>query len=388
MRLFTPFKKAKNGIVRFYTERSTFAFFLTLVILFILIAVSHFLRTPEPEPVKPERETKKTLLYSETSPVYLQARSQVKKESVTEIVALSSGIVSQIIVKPGMAVQDGTTLLTLTNNYDSGAEGLEKEIARNNLLLAREVYELDQDIQRNEREIAQMDDVLTRREREVELKTLEKARETRKVTLTNAELNYKLALIDDAVLKPRSLSSGFVQSISVKKGDYVTPGQTLATISNPFGSTLIEAFIVSEIAPFVDMTKEAKITLADGTVVKAVPNYFSAAEDEDGMFMLQFAVSEEAAKNISVSESPKVEIPLRFTHESTILAPLDAVFKNADTTTVLVAVDNKAEARTVELGRVRGNYVEILSGLQKSDQIILNRFVLAGDPITVLTEAE
>jgi multidrug efflux pump subunit AcrA (membrane-fusion protein) len=386
--MFNPFRKAKNGVVNFYTKRSTLAFFSTIIVLFALIAAAHYFRTPEPEAVKPEREAKKTALYSAASPIYLQAMSETKKEGVTQIVALSSGIVSQLLVKPGMAVQDGTTLMTLTNNYDSGAEGLEKEIAKNNLLLAQEIYELDQDIQRNEREIAEnQDDAdVTRREREVNLKSLEKARETRKVTLANAELNYKLALIDDAVLKPRSMSSGFVQSIEVKKGEYVGPGDVLATISNPFGNTTLEAFVVSEIAPFIDITKEARITLADGTVTKVVPTYFSASEDQDGMFMIQFVLSDEVAKGISSGSTPKVELPLRFTHEATILVPLDTVYKNTDSSVVLVNVNGQAESREVTLGRVRGNYIEVLSGLNKEDQIILNRFVLAGDKIEVIEE--
>lgn len=384
--MFNPFRKAKNGVVNFYTKRSTLAFFSTLIVLFALIALAHYFRTPEPEAVKPERQAKKTALYSANSPLYMQTVSKTKKEGVTEIVALTSGIVSQIIVKPGMAVQDGITLLTLTNDYGSGAEGLEKEIAKNNLLLAEEIYELDQDIQRNEREIAQDDDLLTRRQREVELKTLEKARETRHVTLANAELNYKLALVDDAVLKPRSMGSGFVQSIEVKKGDYVAPGTVLATISNPFGNTMLEAFVVSEIAPFIDITKGARITFSDGTTATAVPTYFSASEDQDGMFMIQFVLSDEAAKNITSGTTPKVELPLRFTHEAAILVPLDTVYKNSDSSVVLINVNGQAESRTVTLGQVRGNYIEVLSGLSRQDQIILNRFVLAGDKIEVIEE--
>ncbi len=384
--MLKPIQKTRDGIVHFYTKRSTFAFFSTLAVLFAIIALSHYLRTPEPEAAKPVRESKKTELYSATSPLYLQATSKVKKDGVTQVVALTPGIVTEIIAKPGMAVQNGTTLLILTNDYNSGSASLEKEISRNNLLLAEEIYELDQDIQRNETEIAENDDALTRRGREVELKTLEKARETRRVTLTNAQLNYKLALVDDAVLRPKALNSGFVQSISVKKGDYVSPGTVLATLSNPTGTTLVEAFVTSEIAPFVDMTKEARITLSDGTVVKAVPTYFSASEDQDGMFMLQFILSDEVAKNIGAHENLSVELPLRFTNQSAILVPLDTVYKNSDTSVVLVSVDGKAEAREVKLGHIRGNYVEILSGLSNEDQVILNRFVLAGDTISVISE--
>lgn len=384
--MLNPFRKTKDGVVNFYTKRSTLAFFSTLAVLFALIALSHYLRTPEPEAVKPERPAKKTTVYSANSPVYIQAISKTKKEDVTPIVALTSGIVGNILVKPGMKVESGTTLLTLTNDYNSGAAGLEKSIAKNNLLLTQTLGELDKDIQKNQTEIAENEDALTRRGREVELKTLEKDRETTKITLTNAELNYRLATLSDAVLKPRSLSAGVVQSIAVKKGDFVSPGTVLATVSNTTGNTLLEAFVTSEIAPFIDITKEAKITLADGSTLKVTPTYFSASEDQDGMFMIQFLLSEELAEKISINSNPKVSLPLRFTHEATLLVPLDAIFKTSDAAVALVNVNGKAEARTVTLGQVRGNYIEVLSGLGKDDQIILNRFVLAGDSVEVTQE--
>jgi multidrug efflux pump subunit AcrA (membrane-fusion protein) len=384
--MVNPFRKTRDGVVHFYTQRSSLAFFSTLFVLFAIIALSHYLRTPEPEAVKPEREAKSTTIYSAASPLYLQATSQVKKDGVTQIVALTSGIVMDIVTKPGSAVQSGTTILTLTNDYNSGTTSLENEIARNNLLLTQEISGLDKDIQSNQTEIAEADDTLTRREREVELRTLEKARETRRVTLTNAELNYRLTTLNDAVLKPRSLSSGFVQSITVQEGDYVAPGTLLATISNPFGTTVVEAFVTSEIASYIDITKEAKITLANGTVAKVIPTYFSASEDQDGMFMIQFILSDEIAKDVPAQQNIKVELPLRFTNQTAVLVPLDTVYRNSDSAVVLVNVNGKAESRTVTLGHIRGNYIEVISGLSQEDQIILNRFVLAGDSIEVISE--
>lgn len=384
--MFNPFRKTRDSVVSFYTKRSSLAFFSTLLVLFALIALSHYLRTPDPEPVKPEREAKKTEIYSVTSPLYLQATSEVKKDGITQIAALTSGIVMDIVMKPGSAVQSGSTILTLTNDYNSGTTSLENEIARNNLLLTQEISKLDQDIQSNETEIAESDDALTRREREIELDTLEKARETRKVTLTNAELNYRLTTLNDAVLKPRALSSGFVQSISVQEGDYVAPGTPLATISNPFGTTIVEASVTSEIASYIDITKEAKITLSNGTVAKVIPTYFSASEDQDGMFMIQFILSDEIAKDVPAHQNIKVELPLRFTNQTAILVPLDTVYRNSDSAVVLVNVNGKAESRTVSLGHIRGNYIEVISGLSQEDQIILNRFVLAGDNIEVISE--
>lgn len=380
------FSRARTSVKNFYTKRSTLAFFVTLGVLLALILISHFLRMPEPEPAKPERELKKTFIYSESSPIFIPAVTEVKKEGITSIVALTPGIVSNVLVKPGAAVQSGTTLITLTNDYNSGASGLSKEIARNNLLLAQELDRLEERIEDDEERIVEKDDTLSKRQERVALNALRQAKETREINLLNAELNFRLETVSDAALKPKALSNGYVQSIAVRKGDYVSPGQALATITNAFGHTILDASVASEVAPFIDMTKEAKITFADGSIVRLVPNYFSASEDTAGMYTIQFTLDSEMAKKISVNESPKVELPLRFLHDSVMLVPLDAVYKNSDTATVLVNMNGVAEARNVTLGRVRGNYVEVPNGLEKNDQIILNRFVLAGDSIEVINQ--
>lgn len=379
-------KKPYRKLTSYVVQHSTIAFFALLIALFGLIALSHFLRAPQAEEAKPDREIKKTALYSQDTPIYMEASTQLKKEGVTTVVALTPGIVTNILVRPGQAVNSGSTLLTLTNDYNSGSAGIGQAIARNNLFLSQEIERLGQDIRVKEERVVKRNSELNQNQEAIALNNLKKERTNRQVSLANANLNYSLASVSDAVLHPKALQAGFVQSINVRNGQYVSPGQTLATLSNPLGETILEAFVQSDTAPFIDMTREAKITLPSGETLQLLPTYFSSSEDALGMFSVRFVIPREWANKIPAGKNPLVSLPIRFSHEQSFLVPLDAIFQDSLGSTVLVVENNQAVSRPVSLGAVRGNFVEVREGIHQQDHIILNRFVSAGDEVEIITE--
>ncbi len=346
--------------------------------------MSHFLRAPKEEENKPAAEIKKTAIYSQKSPLYIAATSELKKESVTSIVALTPGIVTNILVRPGQPVSAGSTLVTLTNDYASGGAGLQQAIAKNNLTLTQEIDRLSKDIRITEERVIKRDQNLNNNQESIALNNLKKERANRNVSLANAQLSYSFAATNDAVLKPKTLQSGFVQSIAVRTGQYVAPGQVIATINTPGEGTVVDALVSSDVAPFVDITKEAHISLSNNKTLSLLPEYFSSSENELGMFMIRFTLPKEYADQISANQNPSISLPLRFSHEQMFLVPLDAVFQNNAGATVLILKDGKVVSQAVTLGAIHGNFIEVQSGINQDDQIILNRFVLAGDSVEVV----
>ncbi len=63
--------------------------------------------------------------------------------------------------------------------------------------------------------------------------------------------------------------------------------------------------------------------------------------------------------------------------------PLDSVFQTQDQAYLFVAKNGKAVSRKVKLGSVLGRFVEIESGLNNSDQVILDRNVIDGDSVKI-----
>jgi RND family efflux transporter MFP subunit len=380
-------RSAAAELNQFAQKNAILTFVIFLALLFGTIFASHALRTKTTTQETPQVATKVTKIYSAESPAYITAASTLTKETAVPVVALVPGIVQQIFVRPGQAVQTGTVLLSLTNDYNSGSAALQKAIAKNNRDLTTQIADLDKEIQKKEEHIIRSNDTLSDAAETVALKNLQKARESRKMSVANTDLSYALAEQSDAVLRPRALSPGFVQSIAVRTGNFVSPGTVVATLQNPNGNTTVEALLPSDVALLVDMSKEAHISFRGKTeILKLTPSYFSVSENADGMFMVQFQIPEELAATIHLGEEPKVELPLRVVTSSTMIVPLDAVFKTGDTASVFILQNGHAKAVTVTLGAVRGNFIEVTSGLEKSAQIILNRAVVDGEAVTVATE--
>ena len=60
---------------------------------------------------------------------------------------------------------------------------------------------------------------------------------------------------------------------------------------------------------------------------------------------------------------------------------VDSVFQTQDQAFVYVANNGYAESRKIVLGQVLGRFVEVTKGLSEEDQVILDRFVITGDPV-------
>lgn len=361
------------------------SFFVLLALLFGVIALGNVLRAPETLSQDATDKTKETKLFNTGSDTaFVTVPAKVKKESVIHIVALAPGIVSNILVSPGRSVASGQTLLTLSNDYQSGANEVAKALARESATLTQELAKIDKRITELEEKKTKHDSSLSDTEEDIELANLKKDRATRKSTLEQSALSTQLSNLSDAVLKPKVFASGTVQSIRVKRGDFVTTGMTLATISSPRGATSLEAFLDARTARLFDATKEARVTIGNETL-SLRPTYFSKRENEQGLFTVLFTLSQDMEAKLVSGEFLKIALPLKSTESEATLIPIDALFQDDSHASVLVERDGEAVAITVTLGTLYGGFAEVKfsdSGLAKGDRIILNRAVISGDRVS------
>lgn len=377
-RFTTPFSRFTATL----EKHPTTSFFVMLVLLFGTIALGHFLRTPETLIINAEPEAKETAVFDLShNTAFATVPAKVKKESITNIVALTSGIVSNILTTPGRTVYAGQTLLTLSNDYQSGGVALQKKLAEERDRLTLELAKLDKDIQAIEERRIKGDSTLSGREEDIALAQLKKDRLTRKSVLEQSALGTQVANVSDAVLKPKIFATGTVQSIRVARGDLVSPGQVLATIATPKGATTIEAFLDPKTARLFDATKEATLPIGNDTLT-LLPTYFSQSENENGLFSVLFTLSDDVAKKITDGEYLKISLPLTTNTSLFSLVPIDALFQDESSATVLVERDGVATAQMVTLGNLYGSFAEV-TGLENHDRIILSRAVIAGDRISV-----
>lgn len=365
------------------TKRPATSFIVLLFLLFGTIILGSHLRTPEAAPHQNEQEKKETALFDlvkDTARITVPAK--VKKESIINIAALAPGVVANILTSPGRTVIAGQTLLTLTNDYESGSAALQKNLAAENARLTTELAAIDKDISALEEKKTKNNDSLSNTEEDLALAQLKKDRATRKSTLEQSALSTQLANVSDAVLKPKIFASGTIQSIRVKRGDLIATGQILATIATPRGATTLEAFLDSKTIRLFDKTKEATLVIGDETIT-LLPTYFSQNENENGLFSVLFTLSDAMTQKITNGEYLALSLPLQHPIGTQALVPIDALFQDESTASVLVEQGGVAVSQTVTVGNLYGSYAEILSGLAETDRIILSRSIIAGDQISV-----
>lgn len=363
-------------------KRPTLSFILVLVILFGTIALAHTLRTKEEAITTPEKAIK-------TAPLFVVGKdqtettvsAQVKKSGVTDIVALTPGIVKNISVKAGQTVGAGQAVALLTSDYGSGSAELMKEKARLNTDYTERTFALEKEIIELQKEITEEDSSKSKDEEKAALKALKLELERLRLGRSNAAIDLALAERNDAALRPKSLVTGTVEYIGVRPGDLVSAGTVLMTVRGNSMNTTLEAALPKATA---DTLVDSGIAiLEEGTnEVVLSQGYVARSENTLGLVMATYPLPMELAKTLTHNDFVTLRLPLRGAIEGGYLIPLDAIRSAADKTSVVVMDENRvAKEVAITLGSTIGSSVIVTSGLENGAQIILNASVFAGETI-------
>jgi RND family efflux transporter MFP subunit len=212
---------------------------------------------------------------------------------------------------------------------------------------------------------------------DVQEKSLEMGKEV-------SRLQLSLAYINEATMYPASPFSGTVERINVHVGQSVSPGTLLATIvSTDLKSTAV-LNVPQRIAKIISQGEPSDLLINDRKFA-LVPYYVSSVATDGLLYAVFYDIPQDAQETLSDGEYISINVPVNTeqTNAADPLIPIDAVYQTQDTSFVLIAKNKKAETKLIKLGNVLGNYVEVLSGLQSGDQVILDRNVIAGDKIKV-----
>ena len=380
--IFTLFTASFRRTTDFLYRYPVRSFFFCLVLLFVVIALATKLRAPEEMASLPRPEIKQSAVFEvgRTMP-YFPVEGSVRKESVIDVTALTPAVISTIFVKSGTVVQSGKVLLTLTSDYRSGAQGIRNEIAAKQTAQANEIADLEEKIVKLEKDIAQDSSTLTKDEKNSQLKQLKERRVNALANADIASLQEQLTRTNDGVLRPRIFSKGIVESVHVRVGETVTPGTPLVTIRTDHGTTTLDVALDARVAALFDPSVPSKVVLG-GKEYTILPAYVPQSEGRDGFHTIQYNLSDDLAALATDGTSVVISLPLGNT--AAILAPLDAIFQDGRSASLLVETDGKAESRSVVTGKVYGNYVEILSGLAQGERVVMNRSVIASDPVEIV----
>ncbi len=376
--LSSVFRKVQVQILR----HTNVAFFLLLALLFGAIFLGHLFADAESAPETNSASMKASAAYTPEEGGRIKVSAEVKKSGRTELVSLTPGIVTSILVKPGQTVGTGQTLVTLSNDYQGGTAALERQIAQNNAALAEKTDDYQgKNIDLGKKE-ARNDDVLSDRQEDIQLNTLRIQDEERKVALKNTRLQLDIANRNESVLRPKAVSQSTVEQIHVRIGQFVSAGAPLATLTASKENITAEILIPFETALFFNPTKEALVSIS-GKQVALLPTFFSTSENQDGLYSVLFTLPAELAGSVSDGSFLEISLPLDSQETDGILVPLDALFQDQARAWTFVEENGHAKSQEVTLGSVYGNFALVTSGLDKTSRILLNRNLLDGEAVEI-----
>ena len=160
--------KRYKKVVTTVEKRPFFSFFVTLGLLFGVIILASVISSLGRKETPKHEIVKSVATYTIGTSPTVQVQAVVEKTGVVEVVALTPGIVQQINVNAGDTVYKGTTLVSLSSNYQGGnTASLSRQLAATQYKNVTGTYDEQKDVIKKQREIAEKSDANTEELRKI-----------------------------------------------------------------------------------------------------------------------------------------------------------------------------------------------------------------------------
>lgn len=191
-------------------------------------------------------------------------------------------------------------------------------------------------------------------------------------SVASAEAGLKevqLSLGDYVIKAP---SDGVLTNLTVREGSYLQAGSVIGVVQQT-ERIVIEVKLTEKAAELVRGKKELVFYSADGSSGKLKARINSVdlfANPSTRLFAMELEADNPGGV---VKPGSRVHVQLTTEDEENVVAiPSLSVVREGDETFVFVAKGSVAEKRKIELGRMKGSYQEVLSGLAVSDQLVVS----------------
>lgn len=229
---------------------------------------------------------------------------------------------------------------------------------------------------------------LSNLQKDIALKQLDTQEKMLEMNREVSRISVSIARANEAMMFPSAPFAGTVQRVFVKEGQAVNPGTQLMVIAQNIEDDPIVAvaLVSADIARKVSDSEQAIIHIDGNTKYSTYPSYISQEAVNGTLHAIYFPIPDEFSPKVTETGFIQIDIPVGYADTTAFIpyVPIDAIYQTRDQNYLFVAENGVAVSRSVELGFVYGNHIEITSGLKDGDQIILDRTVVAGDKVTPL----
>lgn len=392
--------------------KKIFVIALVLIVIFLIVFLNLRSKQRLGTSVEVDKVKKGELLAK------VSASGEIKPRKYVNISSSVPGMIEKIYVKEGEKVKEGQILLKLDSaQYEASVArdkayiaSLEEDLknADINLKKAEATYKRSNELHREQ---LISDEALENAKTQYETALAQKNSLLHRITQARASLQSTIDSLNKTII--RSPIEGVVTSLKVEEGEVAVIG----TMNNP-GTVLltIADLSVMEVEVDVDETDVINVKLGQKAEVKvdALPDKIlngevteigSSAKQSSALLSSSASTSKEAKDFkvvVTLENPPSVLKPGLSASTDIIIAEKKSVLKvpisclvvregenKKEEEGVFVVKDGKAQFRKIERGIMGEMEVEVLSGLNENDEIIVGpykalRTIKDGDPVKVL----
>jgi RND family efflux transporter MFP subunit len=303
-----------------------------------------------------------SVVAAQRQPVEETVRALARIEAMVEPVVLAetSGRVVAVHAEPGQAVDQGALLVELDDQDQRLAlERAEAQLARVEALLAQQ-----------ERQVARLRN-LARRDATSEQALEQALAEQAALSAQRRELLAASAAAELALKRTRIESpvAGVVDRRLVSEGDYLLPGKPVVSLVGSGGRRVVLA-LPETLAPRLRPGLELRLFPAGAQMVVTSLAALRPAITPAGR-AIEAIAHLEGPDAERLRPGARLEAELVLERRESFWLPALAVVERQEGTTVYVAEAGRARARRVEIGVRRAGFVEVRSGIEPGEPVIV-----------------
>lgn len=208
--------------------------------------------------------------------------------------------------------------------------------------------------------------------------------ETAEMQKKLADLALKSAYIAEAATRVQAPFAGRIEKIFIREGQFITAGTPVAVLESDFKNLCIQVSVTGQIAATIDQTKNVTVRIAQDYIELPI-THVSQTNVSGSLYEVLALIPQNYVESFYDGQSVEVSLPLESQSEfgkKVVMLPLDAVYLTNSETFVYVISDGVVAKRTVVLGDIISEKVEIISGIDTGEQVILDRTVVAGELVS------
>ncbi|MCR8561068.1 efflux RND transporter periplasmic adaptor subunit [Mucilaginibacter sp. BJC16-A38] len=311
--------------------------------------------TTQPTFVQTIKAKKKIFNYT------VRSSGKIKAYKQQDVLAEQSGVITTCLLANGNSIRKGILLIQLDTKLINLKIQKIKELIFNNQLNFQSDLLSQESLLKNER--ASIRDTVNRKLRA-------------NSGLTTAEFDLKDLEIELERSTVRAPFDGKIANVKVQKDMVIKAGDMLFTLFTN-NDLFLEAKILESDINNIHVGQEADIIPVSGQKnCKARVDEINPLVDEFGMVTVKLKLLTNQGLIPGMNATASIEIP----NQQAIVLPKNAVVVRNNKSVVFSDVKNLAKWNYVILGRDNGNEVEILSGINPGDKVIIsNNLQLAHD---------